>query len=142
MTGGDWLGIVSALITLVLGLGVYFNTRRERRNAENATLIAAKAAETDATEAETAEALAKFGVNIQLMKFIEETVKAQVAPVQKELAETRLGEARRTRAMTRILRSIEDQWPTGAPGPHLDPADIAEVEETIPTQWLPKGPTP
>lgn len=142
MSGGDWLALVSALITLILGLGVYFNTRRERRNAEHATLIAAKAADTEATEAETAEALAKVGVNLQLMEFIKAEVKAQVDPVKKELAEARAGEAMRTRAMTRILRSIEDQWPAGAPGPHLDPVDLAVVEETIPTQWLPKGPTP
>jgi ABC-type protease/lipase transport system fused ATPase/permease subunit len=140
MSGGDYLALVSAVITLILGLGVYFNTRRERRNAERATEIAAKAAETESNEADTAEALAKFGVNIQLMDFIKAEVKTQVDPVKTELATTRAHEAIRTRAMTRILRSIEDQWPVGAPGPHLDPDDIAAVEETIPTQWLPKGP--
>lgn len=43
---------------------------------------------------------------------------------------------RRASAFARILRQIANQW-TGDPrGPHLDPADIREVEDTIPPQWI------
>lgn len=42
---------------------------------------------------------------------------------------------RRTNAFVRILRTIAEQWPDQR-GPNLDPVDIAEVEDTIPAQWL------
>lgn len=45
-------------------------------------------------------------------------------------------ETRRTGAITRILLAISNQWPASSPGPNLDPKDIAEIEETIPTQWI------
>jgi hypothetical protein len=46
--------------------------------------------------------------------------------------EMRAAERSRTRAMTRLLRSIANQWPLDHPGPVLDPSDIAEIEDTIP----------
>lgn len=45
-------------------------------------------------------------------------------------------ETRRTGAITRILLTISNQWPSGTTGPNLDPNDIAEIEETIPSQWI------
>lgn len=41
----------------------------------------------------------------------------------------------RTGAFGRILRAIAAQWPD-THGPNLDPADIAEIEDTIPSAWI------
>jgi LmbE family N-acetylglucosaminyl deacetylase len=49
-------------------------------------------------------------------------------------------EQRRTGAITRILRAIYQQWPIEAGGPNLDPADISEIEETIPPSWIKNHP--
>lgn len=42
---------------------------------------------------------------------------------------------KKTGAITRILKAIAAQWPNPH-GPDLDPADIAEIEETIPPSWI------
>lgn len=47
-------------------------------------------------------------------------------------------EVRRNGAITRILRDIAKQWPN-AEGPNLNPADILEIEETIPSSWFRKN---
>jgi hypothetical protein len=49
-------------------------------------------------------------------------------------------ESRRTNAITRILRDIAKQWPD-TDGPKLNPIDIAEIEETIPSAWIKKNPS-
>ena len=46
---------------------------------------------------------------------------------------------RRAGAFARILRAIASQWTGDSAGPNLDPADIAEVEDTIPPQWIRRG---
>lgn len=48
-------------------------------------------------------------------------------------------ENQRTNAITRIFRAIAKQWP-GPDGPDLDPADIAILEDTIPSAWIRKRP--
>ena len=49
-------------------------------------------------------------------------------------------ETRRSGAITRILRDIARQWP-GIEGPNLNPSDIAEIEETIPSSWIRRSPS-
>lgn len=50
-------------------------------------------------------------------------------------------QTRRDGAFTRILKAIAKQWPN-TEGPDLDPADISEIEETIPVQWIRKKRSP
>jgi hypothetical protein len=125
---GDVLAVVSLAVSALIALGVYFNTRRANRNAE-------KKQSSDEQQAE-------FGANLELNRYIDGRVKElldeRMRPVQEELAAEKAERAKSTRAMTRILRALAAQWPVDAPGPVLDPEDIAAVEETIPEQWLPR----
>ena len=72
---------------------------------------------------------------------IDARVKSELERVYERLDEVERAAVRRASAFARILRSIARQWPGDPHGPNLDPADIAEVEDTIPPQWLRK-PTP
>ena len=65
-------------------------------------------------------------------------VETQFSDLQKEFQALEARENRRTGAITRILKAIAKQWPAGVEGPNLDPADIAEIEETIPVSWIRK----
>lgn len=47
---------------------------------------------------------------------------------------------RRWGAVGRVFRALAAQWP-GDHMPHLDPLDIAELEDTIPPAWI-RRPTP
>lgn len=66
---------------------------------------------------------------------IDARVKAELERVYQRLDEFEDRDSRRTAAFTRILRTISRQWPT-PDGPDLDPADISEIEDTIPPQWI------
>lgn len=73
---------------------------------------------------------------------IDARVKAELERVYKRLDEVEGTAGRQAAAFARILRAIARQW-TGDPrGPDLDPSDIAEVENTIPPQWLRKASYP
>ena len=84
----------------------------------------------------------ELNAKVALDKLIDERVKGQLKSAWSRL--DRLSEdfvslekrdIRRTKAITRILRTIAKQWP-GDVGPNLDPLDIDEIEETIPIQWI------
>lgn len=82
----------------------------------------------------------------QLDKLIDERVEKQLKSAWSRIDELETHykdlehrETRRTQAITRILRAIAKQWPNEN-GPDLDPADIAEIEETIPPAWIRKSP--
>ena len=126
MSGAEIMAAAGLLSTFVLGWFTIRNVRRQNATSEKKVTVEEKQAE--------------FGANLELNKYIdtrvEARVKAEVDPLRQELTELRDDEQKRTRAMTRILRAIANQWPKGYPGPRLDPADIAEIEETIPAQWL------
>lgn len=71
---------------------------------------------------------------------IDQRVKAELERVYARLDEFENRDVRRTSAFTRILRAIAAQWTGDATGPNLDPADIAEIEDTIPPQWIRRHP--
>jgi hypothetical protein len=62
-------------------------------------------------------------------------VRTEVTGLRTELRAVRRDDARRMQAVARILRALFEQWP-GQGTPNLDPADIAEIEETIPPAWV------
>jgi hypothetical protein len=70
---------------------------------------------------------------------IDARVKAELDRVYTRLDEFENRDVRRTSAFTRILRAIAAQWTGESTGPNLDPADIAEIEDTIPPQWIRRG---
>ena len=67
---------------------------------------------------------------------IDARVKSELERVYARLDEFENRDVRRTSAFTRILRAIAAQWTGDSRGPNLDPADIAEIEDTIPPQWI------
>lgn len=127
MSGEYILGFVSIIATTILGVLTFRNVRRANSTAAEKVTVEQKQAE--------------FGANLELNKYIDgrvnEQVEERMEPIRNELTNLKANERTRTRAMTRILRAIAAQWPQGFTGPVLDPDDIAAVEETIPTQWLP-----
>lgn len=66
---------------------------------------------------------------------IDARVKSELDRVYTRLDDVENAAVRRTSAFARILRSVAAQWPN-AHGPDLDPADIREIEDTIPPAWI------
>lgn len=66
---------------------------------------------------------------------IDERVKSELERVYKRLDDVERTQTRKMSAFARILRAIAAQWPDPH-GPDLDPADIAEIEETVPPGWI------
>jgi hypothetical protein len=126
VSGEAILGWVSLVGTLVLGLLAARNAWRSSRSGEKQVTVEEKKAQ--------------FGANLELNKYIDGRVDAlveeRIGDLRSELLELKRLDRTRVAAMTRILRAIANQWPAGFSGPHLDPADIAAIEETIPEQWL------
>jgi hypothetical protein len=63
------------------------------------------------------------------------TVRDEVTGLRAEVTEVRRADTRKMQAVARILRALFDQWP-GHDTPNLDPADIAEIEDTVPPAWV------
>lgn len=70
---------------------------------------------------------------------IDARVKSELERVWTRLDSVEKLAVRRSAAFARILRAIADQWPSNMHGPDLDPVDIAEIEDTIPPQWIRRG---
>jgi hypothetical protein len=70
---------------------------------------------------------------------IDARVKSELDRVYTRLDEVENAAVRRASAFARILRQIADQWVGDSHGPDLDPADIREIEDTIPPQWIRRG---
>jgi uncharacterized membrane protein len=110
-------GIVgAALASVMLLIGTRGKTRSDAKSALDARIDAR-------VEKQLAGAWAEI-----------DTLKRQVETLEQQ-------DQRKTSAMARILRAIAGQWPD-AHGPNLDPDDIAEIEETIPPQWIRRGARP
>lgn len=67
-------------------------------------------------------------------------LRSELSEVRDAVDELRRGANRKIAAVTRVLRQIAAQWPT-AHGPDIDPADLAELEDTevIPPEWIRRG---
>lgn len=126
MTGAEIMAAAGLLASFILGWFTIRNAVRANKTTEKKVTVEEKQAQ--------------FGANLELNKYIDGRVDAlveeRIGDVRQELADLKASDRLRTSAMTRILRAIAGQWPQGHPGPILDPADIAAVEETIPSQWL------
>ncbi|MCI1017859.1 hypothetical protein HWD99_04395 [Microbacterium sp. C5A9] len=59
----------------------------------------------------------------------------KLSAIEKQLSDVRKEDTRKMQAVARILRALFDQWP-GGDTPNLGPADIAEIEDTIPPEWV------
>lgn len=126
---GFW-GIVIGVLGALTGLGslfaVIYKSRNENKNAEA-----------------SAKALLDARIDERVAKQLEgawadiDTLKSELKVQQELYKKSEQRGTRRDGAITRILRDIARQWPN-AEGPNLNPADIAEIEETIPTDWIRK----
>ena len=120
MDGGVIIALIGAFVSLASVGALIFKSRGENKNA--------------ATNAKTAlDARIDARVAEQL-----KTAWARIDELEAQFKVLESRENRRTRAITNILRAIAKQWPTTIPGPDLDTADIAEIEESIPPAWIRK----
>jgi glutamate mutase epsilon subunit len=126
--GGFIIGIIGSIAALSSAIFVFIKSRSENKIAEkNSNILETNAkTELDARiDARVAEQLTEAWSEIEQLK--------------KDFRLIQTRQVRRDGAITRILRAIAKQWPS-AEGPDLDPTDIAEIEETIPVQWIRKPP--
>lgn len=79
-------------------------------------------------DARVGEQLSKAWERIDHLEKQSEELESQYDTLERRQRE-------RDGAFARILRAIANQWPSKT-GPDLDPADIALVEDTIPTGWI------
>lgn len=136
MTPGEYVLIITGAFTLVLGL------------VQNRRIKAAEQRAADAEERKVELTAQELGLDgaMKLYEIIDKRaatlVEAKLAPYIERQQKSDEREARRTGAISRMLRSIAEQLPAGF-RLHLDPADVRELEDTIPPQWLyPKENTP
>lgn len=109
-------GIVAIIGTLATLVGALTKSGTDRRTAQEVRLDARM----DAALAAQDKVIARQNTEIEGMKVML---------------------ARKMGAVGRIFRQIRDQW-TGDPhGPNIDPADIAELEDTevLPREWIRRG---
>jgi hypothetical protein len=117
-TGSIIVTVLSALAALGSIIALIVKSRGENKSVKN-----------------TLDARIDARVAAQL-----EAAWTRIDELDQKVASLEKRETNRSGAITRILRAIAKQWPANLPGPDLDPADIAEIEETIPQQWIRKGP--
>lgn len=119
--------IAGVISTLGATIALVIKSRGENKNA--------------ASNANTASENAKQALTDKIDARIAEQLKAAWAEIEglkTRFKDMESRENRRTGAFTRILRAIAQQWPLDGHGPDLDPADISEIEETIPPSWIRK----
>ena len=124
MTPGEFAGFGGLGVSLLVGLFAFIRALRAQRTED-------KKVDVELLQAE-------FGANLDLNRYIDIRVKEQVAerigPLNERLAQAEA----KAGALSRIVRGLARQWPADWPGPDLNPADIAIVEETIPAHWIRK----
>lgn len=73
----------------------------------------------------------------ELNRYIDERIEKAVAPLRQKLKDFEDRDRTRTQAFVRVMRTLFLQWPKDYPPPRLYRADIRDIEETIPHEWLP-----
>jgi len=120
----DWgafiISFLTVSATVISVIALLLKGRGENKNAAGQTKIALDAR----IDARVAEQLKEAWTEIEGLKTDRDEDKAR--------------QVRRDLAMTRVLRAIAKQWPAPE-GPDLDPADIAEIQETVPMSWIRKS---
>lgn len=112
MTNEIVIAVVTAVGTILAALAVYFGTRGKTRSDAKTSLDAR----------------------------IDARVKLELDRLYERLDEVENAAVKRASAFARILRAIAAQWQGDPRGPDLDPADIREVEDTIPPAWIRRHP--
>lgn len=108
------VGVVGAVVTLIGIIATYLATRGKSQSDAKTALDAR-------IDARVEQQLA--------------TAWQEIDGLKKKVTALEQQEARKMSAVARILRTIAAQWPDSH-GPDLDPADIAEIEDTIPPAWI------
>lgn len=107
MTAGMWIALITGVLLLLGTLATVWGVRSSSKSNAKTALDAR----------------------------IDARVASELERVYKRLDEYEETHTKKMSAVARILRQIAEQWPTPH-GPDLDPRDLAEIEETIPPQWL------
>lgn len=115
--------LISSGVTLAGLILVFVTNRRANRVNEKKLAVDEKASVFEQAD--------------DLNRYIDERVERAVAPLRQKIAEFEVRDRTRTQAFVRVMRTLFVQWPKDAPPPRLHRADIAEIEETIPHEWLP-----
>lgn len=123
------IAILGTLATIFSGLFVYLKGRGETGVAESNAKNALDARIDERVTKQLEDAWVRI-----------EALEKEAKESALEAIKDRKSEARRTLAMSRILRAIAKQWPNEQ-GPDLDEKDIAEIEDTIPFTWIRRKPT-
>ncbi len=123
------LALLALLVSVVLGILTWLNHRRA-----NKTTAAKVAAEVQQAAVDVQHTV--LDDYLKLDQHVAEIVDEKLKPLRAELDATKERMSRRDSAFGRLLRAIAAQWRGAEGGPDLDPADIAEVEDTIPAAWI------
>lgn len=113
-------GIVAVIGTLAGLVGAMTKTGADRRTAQEIRLDARMDAALAAQDRRIAEQDARIAEQDKTIESLKQVLDRKLA------------------TFGRIIRQIRDQW-TGDPhGPNIDPADIAELEDTevLPREWI------
>lgn len=115
------IGGIVAIIGTIAGLvGALSKNSGDRRTAQELRLDARMDAAMTAQDRRIAEQDRRMTSQDETIAELQELLK------------------RRLSAVANIFRAIRDQWVGDASGPNLDPADIAELEDTevLPREWI------
>lgn len=132
MTPGEKIALVTAATALLAAIFGEFRTRRAERNR---AAEAKRQLDAEDRKADLAAREAGFENAMKLQEYVDGRVAKALEPYERALTASTERETRRTRAMSRILRAIADQLPPGL-RLRLPPDDLAELEDTIPSQLL------
>jgi len=120
--------LLIAILGALTGVGTVLVSFFKSRGENKAALTNSKA---------VLDARIDARVETQLAKAWDSIDKLEKGKIEQDtkLEDLEKRETRRTGAITRILRDIAKQWPN-SDGPNLNPADIDEISETIPSAWI------
>lgn len=122
------IGAVAVMIAAALTtVGVVTKNRTDRKSALDARIDARVERELES---------AWKAIDAQKGKIDSLTRGQRDLQRQYEDLQTRYGRTRA--AIARILRAIAAQWPDPH-GPNLDPRDLAELEDAVPSAWIRRG---
>lgn len=138
--GGALAIVISAILTFILGVLTWV-TNRGRSTAdvrsEQQKMIDARVDSIMKADRERAESDRERIEKLETTADEQESEIGALKVKVREQDEEISGWRRRWGAVGRVFRALGSQWP-GPDAPRLDPLDLADIEDTIPADWLRK----
>lgn len=126
--------IVAAIATVGVALIGYIGTRGKNQSDQRTALERRVDERVTALMDADKERIAKLEDDRDDLEDVVKTQGAEITSLAEEVTSWR----RRWGAVGRVFRALASQWPD-THMPNLDPLDIAELEDTIPPQWIRRG---